>query len=129
MSASAALNPQQQQQQRYKLVVFAPLASAPAIKEAVFATGAGIIGNYTNVCFEAPGTGSFLPVEGAEPVVGAVGRVEEVREVRIEIPCFGAGEVRMAIEAVKRCVGFAVVFLLFRPPPPPWLTGRVCVLC
>ena len=68
----------------YKLVVFIPIESAAKVSNAVFAAGAGIIGNYSNCGFTAEGTGTFLPLAGARPAVGKKGRIEAVPEIRFE---------------------------------------------
>jgi dinuclear metal center YbgI/SA1388 family protein len=68
----------------YKLVVFVPIESAAKISNAVFAAGAGAIGNYKNCSFGAKGTGTFLPLKGAKPTVGKKGKPEKVPEVRFE---------------------------------------------
>ena len=68
----------------YKLVVFIPIKSVAKVSNAIFAAGAGAIGNYSNCSFEGEGTGSFLPLEGAKPAIGKKGKVEKVAEVRFE---------------------------------------------
>ncbi len=68
----------------YKLVVFVPVESLAEVSNAVFAAGAGAIGNYSHCGFGAVGTGTFLPLEGARPAVGKKGKVEKVPEVRFE---------------------------------------------
>jgi dinuclear metal center YbgI/SA1388 family protein len=68
----------------YKLVVFVPVKSAAAVSNAVFAAGAGAIGNYSHCGFSAEGTGTFLPHEGAMPAIGRRGRLEKVTETRFE---------------------------------------------
>ncbi len=68
----------------YKLVVFIPIESAAKVSNAVFAAGAGVIGNYSKCGFGAEGTGSFLPLKGAEPAIGKKGRIETVPEIRFE---------------------------------------------
>jgi hypothetical protein len=50
----------------------------------MFAAGAGHIGNYSSCSFRAPGTGTFLGEEGANPVVGKAGRLEDAPELRLE---------------------------------------------
>lgn len=71
----------------YKFVVFVPLSHADAVREAMGKAGAGRIGNYTYCSFSSRGTGRFLPGEGAHPVIGEVGKPEEVEEERIEVFC------------------------------------------
>ncbi|KAJ6190922.1 hypothetical protein N7519_000943 [Penicillium mononematosum] len=87
---------------RYKLVFFVPTANVEACKEAIFATGAGSFpgGKYTKCCFQTIGTGQFLPNEGANPAVGAVGALERCEEVRVEIMCLGRGIMLNAVDAL-----------------------------
>jgi dinuclear metal center YbgI/SA1388 family protein len=68
----------------YKLVVFVPIESAAKVSNAVFAAGAGAIGNYSNCGFTAEGTGTFLPLAGARPAIGKKGKIEAVPEIRFE---------------------------------------------
>lgn len=49
--------------------------------------GAGRIGNYVYCSFTTVGVGRFLPLEGANPAIGAVGQSEAVVEERIETVC------------------------------------------
>ena len=70
-----------------KIVVFAPVADADAVREALTAAGAGAIGDYDSCTFSAPGEGRFRPQAGANPTIGSVGDLEVVEEVRIESVC------------------------------------------
>src|SRR5438477_1969126 len=83
----------------YKLVVFAPRDVADRVADAMFAAGAGRIGNYTSCSFRSPGTGTFFGEEGANPAVGQAGHLERVEEIRIEIivPISRAAEVIAAL--------------------------------
>ena len=67
-----------------KLVVFVPAESLDAVRDAVFAAGAGRIGNYERCSWYAEGTGTFRPLPGADPAVGEVGEEEHVAELRLE---------------------------------------------
>jgi dinuclear metal center YbgI/SA1388 family protein len=69
---------------QYKLVTFVPEPALAAVSEALFAAGAGRIGNYTSCSFRSPGTGTFFGREGTNPTVGQSGRLETAAEVRIE---------------------------------------------
>ncbi|GAB3519511.1 YqfO family protein [Arthrobacter monumenti] len=66
------------------LVVYVPTDSVPAVMGALDAAGAGRIGNYSQCAFLFPGTGQFKPNDGAAPVIGDVGTLEQVAETRIE---------------------------------------------
>jgi len=68
----------------YKLVVFVPRKSVAKVSNAVFAAGAGAIGNYSHCGFGTEGTGTFLPHEGAKPAIGKKGKLEKVEEIRFE---------------------------------------------
>lgn len=72
---------------RYKIVVYVPEADAEKLREAIGNAGAGIIGNYSHCTFTIKGTGRFKPLEGANPTIGEVGKLEEVAEDRIETVC------------------------------------------
>lgn len=68
----------------FKLVVFVPPGDLDAVREALFAAGAGRIGDYRHCSWYAGGTGTFQPLQGAHPTVGRVGNDEAVEEVRLE---------------------------------------------
>jgi hypothetical protein len=68
----------------YKLVWFVPREALDATREAVFAAGAGRIGDYTHCSWYGAGTGTFLAGAGTDPSVGQVGREERVSELRVE---------------------------------------------
>ena len=67
-----------------KIVTFVPAAQADKVRDALTAAGAGRIGDYDSATFSTPGEGRFRPGEGADPVIGRVGQLEVVDEVRIE---------------------------------------------
>ena len=67
-----------------KLVVFVPPDALDRVRDAIFAAGAGRIGDYERCSWYAPGTGTFLPLASAAPVVGEVGEEERVPELRLE---------------------------------------------
>lgn len=71
----------------YCLVVYIPKDSAEVVKEALFAAGAGQIGNYKKCAFTSEGKGQFMPCEGSSPSVGSQGLLEVVDEVRLEVMC------------------------------------------
>jgi dinuclear metal center YbgI/SA1388 family protein len=67
-----------------KLVVFAPPSDADSIRAAIAEAGAGRIGDYDSCSWMVTGEGRFRPLEGAHPVIGRVGDLEQLDEVRIE---------------------------------------------
>jgi dinuclear metal center YbgI/SA1388 family protein len=74
-------------EKNYKLVVFVPPADLARVSDAMFAAGAGRIGNYRECSFRIPGTGTFFGKDAAQPAVGYKGRREEVAELRLEVVC------------------------------------------
>jgi dinuclear metal center YbgI/SA1388 family protein len=68
----------------YKLVVFVPESHHEQVLQAIWKAGAGEIGGYSSCSFNIEGTGTFLPGEGADPFIGEQGKLERVREIRIE---------------------------------------------
>ncbi len=83
----------------YKMVTFVPADALKAVRDALAAAGAGVIGNYTECSFRTEGTGSYRPLEGAEPVSGEVGRLEEASEERLEMRV-RSGDLDRALQAL-----------------------------
>jgi hypothetical protein len=67
-----------------KLVVFVPENALDAVRDAVFAAGAGRIGDYERCSWYTAGTGTFLGGEGSDPTIGEPGQEERVSELRLE---------------------------------------------
>ena len=68
-----------------QLVTYAPANAVESVKQALYAAGAGRIGNYDSCGFLIEGIGNFRPLEGANPTIGTINTIEEVEEVRIEV--------------------------------------------
>ncbi len=69
---------------RCKVVVFVPADAADRVAAAMFAAGAGHIGDYEMCSFRLPGEGTFRGSEATTPTIGQAGRFERVAELRIE---------------------------------------------
>jgi hypothetical protein len=69
---------------RRKLVVFVPAAALDAVRDALFAAGAGRIGAYERCSWYADGIGTFLGGAETNPAVGGRGVEERVPELRLE---------------------------------------------
>jgi hypothetical protein len=85
----------------YKLVWFVPREALEATRDAVFAAGAGRIGEYTRCSWYTAGTGTFMGGAGTSPSVGERGREERVSELRVEtvVPAERVREVVAALLA------------------------------
>ena len=68
-----------------KLVVFVPDDYVKPVSEALFASGAGKIGNYDSCSYQMRGHGSFRALEDANPFVGGIGEVHSEPETRLEV--------------------------------------------
>src|ERR1041385_1280917 len=68
-----------------KLIVFTPQNAVERVSEAMFAAGAGRIGNYSSCSFRSPGLGTFFGEAGAVPTIGEAGKLEQVDEIRLEM--------------------------------------------
>ena len=69
---------------RVKLVWFVPDSALDATRDAVFAAGAGRIGEYERCSWCTAGTGTFFGGEATAPALGERGREEGVAEFRVE---------------------------------------------
>ncbi|WP_026957507.1 NGG1p interacting factor 3 protein, NIF3 [Aliagarivorans taiwanensis] len=68
-----------------KLEFFVPESHLEATKQAVFAAGAGRIGNYDSCCWVTEGRGQFRPLAGADAFIGQQGKVEVLTEFKVEL--------------------------------------------
>jgi dinuclear metal center YbgI/SA1388 family protein len=109
-----------------KLVAFVPEPHVEEVADAVFAAGAGHIGQkakYTRCSFRNPGTGTFQGDASTNPVVGTAGQFEKVPEIRFEtiLPSHLAGDV---IDALRRAHPYEEpAFDLLRMETPPEQVG------
>jgi len=71
----------------YKLCVYIPQTHVEQVKQALFAAGAGRIGDYDSCCWQVKGQGQFRPLDGSQPFIGQAGTAETVDEYRVEMVC------------------------------------------
>lgn len=71
----------------YKLGFYVPPSHLETVKAAVFAAGAGRIGNYDSCAWQTLGKGQYRPLRGSQPYQGQTGIVETVEEYRVELVC------------------------------------------
>jgi len=74
----------------YKLCFYVPDSHLESVKNAVFAAGAGRIGDYDSCCWQVLGEGQFRPLTGSAPFLGQHGELERVAEYRVEMVCEAA---------------------------------------
>ena len=85
----------------YKLTVFIPDSALEPVKSALFAAGAGKIGNYEQCCWQVQGSGQFMPLAGSQPHIGTQDTLETVIEWRVEMVVADA-HIKPVIEALKQ---------------------------
>ncbi|MNJ75987.1 putative GTP cyclohydrolase 1 type 2 [compost metagenome] len=78
-----------------------PDSHVQAVKDALFATGAGRIGNYDTCCWQVLGQGQFRPLPGSDPFLGQGGMVETVTEWKVEMVVAGES-IQSAVAALKQ---------------------------
>ena len=83
-----------------KVVVFVPEKDLHRVADAMFAAGAGQIGEYRECGFRLAGIGTFFGSDAANPTIGQKGRREEVHEWRLEAVC-PASQVESVIAAIR----------------------------
>ena len=102
----------------YALIYYIPPEDHERVKQALFAQGAGKLGNYDQSCWQVLGTGQFRPLADSQPTIGKPNRLEQLEEYRVEMVC--------ADEYIKK-----VLETLLKEHPyeqPAWQVYRVLAL-
>jgi len=68
-----------------KLYTFCPTNKVEEVRNALFQTGAGTIGDYDQCSFNVAGTGTFRGNDDTDPYVGKKGELHQEQETKIEI--------------------------------------------
>lgn len=95
---------------RFKLVFFVPRENTQSVLSKLFTLSkdrapatVGRIGLYEQCAFVSPGVGQFLPMSGANPAIGSVGKVEKVEEDRVETLVVGSDDqMREVVHDLKK---------------------------
>lgn len=91
----------------YKLSFYVPESHLESVKAAVFAQGAGRVGEYEHCCWQAQGRGQFRPLEGSKPFIGQSGELATVAEWKVEMVV--ADElIHNAVKALKKAHPYEV---------------------
>jgi len=85
----------------YKICVFIPASHLQQVKNALFESGAGHIGNYDCCSWQTLGSGQFRPNENSQPFIGHPGTIETVEEYKVEMVC-DDNKIKQAIAAMKQ---------------------------
>ncbi|MGV6810092.1 MAG: NGG1p interacting factor NIF3 [bacterium] len=84
----------------YSLIFYVPESHCEYVKLAVFATGAGSLGNYEHCAWQVLGQGQFRPQAGSQPFLGKTDQLTVVNEYRVEMIC-APSYLKAAILALK----------------------------
>ena len=83
-----------------KLNTYVPHAHLKTVQEALFAAGAGALGNYAECSFSSEGAGSFVPLEGSTAYVGKKGErhIEPETQLQVVLPKHYKNKVLSALQ-------------------------------
>jgi hypothetical protein len=85
----------------YHISFYVPEAHCEMVKEAMFAAGAGQIGDYSKCAWQTKGSGQFMPLAGSNPFVGKTNQIEQVEEYKVEMVCANEN-ISAVIQALKK---------------------------
>lgn len=71
----------------FKICYFVPASHLEETKQAMFDAGAGKIGEYDSCAWQCEGQGQFRPLVGSNPFLGEKGKLEIVKEFKVELVC------------------------------------------
>lgn len=67
------------------LFFYVPESALQEVKAAVFAAGAGRVGDYAECCWQIKGEGQYRPLAGSQPYIGALDELSKTAEYRVEL--------------------------------------------
>ncbi len=85
----------------YALYFYVPETHCESVKAALFAAGAGKIGNYDSCAWQTSGLGQYRPLDNSTPYLGQQGQIETVAEIKVEIVCADK-TIKEVIAALKK---------------------------
>jgi structural hemagglutinin/hemolysin toxin protein RtxA len=69
----------------YKLSFYVPMTHVESVKNALFAAGAGKIGNYSHCSWQVLGEGQYMPLENSHAFLGEIQKLEKMAEYKVEM--------------------------------------------
>ncbi len=98
-----------------KLVTFVPKLHSYAVREALFAAGAGQIGNYDSCSFNTEGIGTFRAGEEAEPFVGMQGELHSEKTQNV-LSGYAEQLFELGVDTViMGCTHYPILLPVLRP--------------
>ena len=71
----------------FSLSYYIPADDHERVKMALFAKGAGTIGQYDQCCWEVKGNGQFRARQGSQPSIGQIDQLVQLEEYKVEMVC------------------------------------------
>ena len=71
----------------YKICFYVPASHLEKVKLAMFAKGAGKIGNYSHCAWQIMGEGQFMPLRGSDSFIGTPNQLATIQEYKVEMVC------------------------------------------
>jgi len=84
----------------YQISFYVPKTHCEEVKQAMFDTGAGKLGEYDCCAWQTLGQGQFKPLAGSDPFIGDTGKLETVNEYKVEMMC-SENHLHKTIQALK----------------------------
>ncbi|WP_019556685.1 Nif3-like dinuclear metal center hexameric protein [Thiomicrorhabdus arctica] len=84
----------------YKICFYVPESHLDCVKDALFAAGAGQIGQYDCCAWQSKGEGQFRALDGSKPFLGELNQLEKIVEYKVELVC-ASQYIELAVQALK----------------------------
>lgn len=85
----------------FKITFYVPESHLQSVKQAMFAVGAGKVGNYDCCCWQVKGQGQFRALEHSNAYIGELNQLEMVEEYRVEM-VVAEGLIKAVVAALKQ---------------------------
>lgn len=85
----------------YLLSFYVPASHLDSVKEALFAVGAGKMGNYEQCSWQIQGGGQFCAKPGSAPYIGDQNKLTTIPEYKVEMIC-DSGHIKAVVKALKK---------------------------
>ena len=84
----------------YQIWFYVPKNHLEQVKQAMFAAGAGQVGNYSCCSWQTLGVGQFMPLGGSAAFIGEAFQVSKIAEYQVAMIC-ADDYIAAAIHALK----------------------------
>ncbi len=71
----------------HRVTFYVPESHLDQVKQAVFAVGAGRIGNYDQCYWQTRGQGQYRPLPGSDAFLGETNQLQQEAEYKVELVC------------------------------------------